>query len=80
MFGLSNLAGKQLWYITAPVSVPISAVKQVSLEDVKPGKLAMCFSGREYGFVRDQRGEFDSTKVLIPEGSSNAYHVGRQAR
>src|SRR6516164_3177590 len=48
VFGRSNLAGKQLWYITAPASVPISAVKQVSLQDVQLGKPALSLGGHDY--------------------------------
>lgn len=78
VFGQSNLAGKQLWYITAPASVPIGAVKQVYLQDVQLWKPALSFGGRDYGFVQDQAGEGNSTKVLIPEGNNNAYRVGRK--
>jgi hypothetical protein len=79
VFGRSNLTGKQLWYITAPASVPISAVKQVSLQDVQLGKPALSLDGRNYGFVQDQAGDRDFTKVLIPDGNSTAYRVGRNA-
>jgi hypothetical protein len=79
IFSRSNLAGKQLWYITAPASVPISAVKQVSLQNVQLGKPALAFGGREYGFVQDQVGEGGFTKVLIPEGNSDAYRIGEKA-
>jgi len=79
VFGRSNLAGKQLWYITAPASVPISAVKQVSLQDVQLGKPALSLGDRHYGFVQHQAGDSDFTKVLIPEGNSPAYRVGREA-
>jgi len=78
IFSRSNLAGKQLWYITAPASVPISAVKQVSLQDIQLGKPALAFGGREYGFVQDQVGEGGFTKVLIPEGNSDAYRIGEK--
>jgi hypothetical protein len=79
VFGRTNLAGKQLWYITAPASVPISAVKQVSLQDVELGKPALSFGGRNYGFVQGQAGERSFTKVLIPEENSTAYRIGRKA-
>lgn len=79
VFGRSNLAGKQLWYITAPASVPISAVKQVSLQDVQLGKPALSLGGRHYGFVQDQAADSGFTKVLIPEGNRAAYSVGRKA-
>jgi hypothetical protein len=78
IFSRSNLAGKQLWYITAPASVPISAVKQVYLQDIQLGKPALAFGGREYGFVQDQVGEEGFTKVLIPEGNSDAYRIGEK--
>jgi DNA-directed RNA polymerase I subunit RPA34.5 len=79
VFSRTNLAGKQLWYITAPASVPISAVKQVSLQDVQLGKPALSLGGRDYGFVQDQAGDRSFTNVLIPEENSTAYRVGREA-
>jgi hypothetical protein len=79
VFSRTNLAGKQLWYITAPASVPISSVKQVSLQDVQLGKPALSLGGRDYGFVQDQAGDRSFTNVLIPEENSTAYRVGREA-
>jgi hypothetical protein len=79
VFGRTNLAGKQLWYITAPASVPISAIKQVSLQDVQLGNPSLSLDGCDFGFVQDQAGDRSFTKVLIPEENSTAYRVGRKA-
>lgn len=78
VFSSSNLAGKQLWYITAPVSVPISAVKQVSLRDVQLGRPALSLNGHHYGFVEEQAGDVGNSKALIPDGKSTMYRVGRE--
>jgi hypothetical protein len=77
VFSPSNLAGKQLWYITAPASVPISAVKQVSLRDVQLGRPALSLNGHDYGFVQEQAGNQSNTKVLIPDGESTLYRFGK---
>jgi hypothetical protein len=77
VFSPSNLAGKQLWYITAPASVPISAVKEVSLQNVQVGKPALSLNGREYGFVQGHADEKGCTKIMVPDGNSTGYHLGK---
>jgi DNA-directed RNA polymerase I subunit RPA34.5 len=78
VFSPSSLAGKQLWYITAPASVPIGVVKQVSLRDVQLGRPALSLNGRDYGFAQEQTGDRGNTKVLIPDGKSTLYRVGKR--
>jgi len=77
VFSASNLAGKQLWYITAPASVPISSVKQVSLEDVQLGKPALSLNGYEYGFVQEIAEDRGRDNFLIPDKSHTAYRIGK---
>jgi hypothetical protein len=77
VFSSSNLAGKQLWYITAPASVPISSVKEVSLQNVQLGKPALSLNGREYGFVQGHADEKGCAKIMVPDGNSPGYHIGK---
>ena len=60
------LAAKQLWYITAPASVPISSIRSVSLRDVQAGRPAITVHGQSYGFVRPDSGADAHTRVLVP--------------
>jgi hypothetical protein len=77
VFGSSNMTGKQLWYITAPASVPISAVKQVSLENVHQGKSVLSLNGQEYGFVQDQTKDKGYTKIMVPNEKGTMYRIGK---
>jgi hypothetical protein len=76
MFRNQNLSGKQVWYITAPASVPIGAIKRVSLKDVQLGKPSLSVNGNKYGFVPDKVEEKGSTKVMIPYDNGGSYRLG----
>jgi hypothetical protein len=65
IFSPANLAGKQIWYITAPSTVPISSIKSVNLSAVAAGKPAMEIDGNEYGFVKDERTDAH-TRLVVP--------------
>ncbi|KAH0566379.1 hypothetical protein GP486_000237 [Trichoglossum hirsutum] len=47
----ANLAGKQIWHITVPASVPVDALKEVSVERVMNGEAVFSHGGSDYGFV-----------------------------
>jgi DNA-directed RNA polymerase I subunit RPA34.5 len=60
-------SGQEIWYITAPASVPLSALKQVNLRDVAQGQAVLTYKEQQYAFVEDKEGTADSTRILIPE-------------
>lgn len=76
-FSNQNLAGKQVWYITAPASVPISAIKKVSLQDVSLGKPSVFLNGQDYGFVENKTEDRGHAKIMIPDKSSSTYRLGK---
>ncbi|RDW67981.1 hypothetical protein BP6252_09377 [Coleophoma cylindrospora] len=78
LFTKSNLEGKQIWYITAPASVPISAIEEVSLKAMKKGKPAVTHNGEDYGFVEDTEDK-TYTKILVPNGSEDGYKATSNA-
>ncbi|KAK5201776.1 hypothetical protein LTR16_001514 [Cryomyces antarcticus] len=69
-----NLAGKQVWYITAPASVAITAIKDVSLEAVRKGKSVLQHEGIDYGFVMDASGG-ETARLLLPSDSDEKYRA-----
>jgi hypothetical protein len=75
-FSAASVKGKQLWYITAPAAVPISVIKEVSLEKVQRGAPAITHNGVEYGFVADQVDETGQTRVMVPESNGKGYRLG----
>jgi DNA-directed RNA polymerase I subunit RPA34.5 len=65
-----SLAGKQIWHITAPASVPLSSIKEVNIDAVKSGDLIMVHNDRHYGFTNSPE---DSQDLLLPENNGSSY-------
>lgn len=76
LFSPSNLTGRQIWYITAPASVPISAIKKVSLKDAQGGKPALSHNGEEYGFVQNEVEDNRYSRIMLPDEAGSSYHLG----
>jgi hypothetical protein len=75
LFRKSNLAGKQIWYFTAPASVPVSSIEQMSLQDAKEGNPIFSHEGSEYGFIQDSAADTTYTKIMVPNTSDNGYRI-----
>lgn len=74
----SKLAGKQIWYITAPASLPITSIKSVALKDVQKGKPVATINGESYGFQKDEGTEKDNTKLLVPSREGGRYETSKR--
>ncbi|RDL32554.1 uncharacterized protein BP5553_09010 [Venustampulla echinocandica] len=61
--------GKQIWYFTAPASVPISSIKKMSLSGVKAREKVCSHDGNDYGFVQDVANDGTEAKIMVPHGS-----------
>ncbi|PQE13381.1 hypothetical protein CJF31_00008396 [Rutstroemia sp. NJR-2017a BVV2] len=75
LFGDSNLEGKQIWYITAPASVSIDTIKDMSLRGARSGKVVLSQKGNEYGFVEDTAENKTYTKLMLPNKAKNGYRI-----
>ena len=70
----SNLQGKQLWHVTAPESVPISLVKEVSKKNFGNGASILDYHGARYGLVPESEVEQASSQaLLLPSIQTNDY-------
>ncbi|KAI9844500.1 MAG: hypothetical protein M1837_005583 [Sclerophora amabilis] len=74
-FSKSNLAGKQIWYITAPDSVPVEELKEVALDSVASSQPVLRHNGREYGFVPDNNSARDRSRLLVPDDEGVGYRL-----
>lgn len=74
-FKKSNLEGKQIWYFTAPASVPISALKATSLAALKNGEKVVSHDNLEYGFMQDTAEDRTYTKIMVPNSSDDGYKI-----
>jgi hypothetical protein len=77
IFKKSNLDGKQIWYFTAPASVPISTVEHMSWLDVKNGNAVLNYEGGDYGFLHDSGEDKTHTKIMVPSSSDGGYRTGK---
>ncbi len=76
----SNLQGKQIWHITAPESVPITLVKEVSTQDISNGTSILEYHGAKYGLVLESDVEQTSGRaLLLPSSKTNAYRPSKTA-
>ena len=63
--------GKQIWHITLPANVPISALKEIDLDKVKNHETIFAHDGTDYGFAVGDESEVAATSLLLP--SANGY-------
>ncbi|KAI4126557.1 MAG: hypothetical protein LQ338_003675 [Usnochroma carphineum] len=73
LFSDVNLRGKQIWHITAPKSVPISSIKEVSIEKVSTGGSIMSHDGADYGLVTEADDDGVEKVLLVPSPGDNIY-------
>ncbi|PVH88007.1 hypothetical protein DL98DRAFT_224718 [Cadophora sp. DSE1049] len=78
MLKKSSLEGKQIWYFTAPASVPISSIEAMSLLDAKNGKSILTHGGDDYGFMKDSAEDTTYTRIMVP-GSDTGYKAASKA-
>jgi DNA-directed RNA polymerase I subunit RPA34.5 len=71
------LEGKQIWYITAPASVPLSSIEQVSLRDIEKNKKVLSHMGNDYGFIQDAAEVKTYSKIMTPNSSDDGYRTGK---
>ncbi|KAH7369836.1 DNA-directed RNA polymerase I subunit RPA34.5-domain-containing protein [Rhexocercosporidium sp. MPI-PUGE-AT-0058] len=70
MLKKSSLEGKQIWYFTAPASVPISSIKAMSLLDATNGKSVLTHDGNDYGFIKDSVEDTAYTRIMVPSSDA----------
>lgn len=76
IFAPSNLQGKQIWHITAPASVPISLVKEVSEVNLRDGSSVLSYEDTEYGLMSDVV-DIQNNTLLLPSAQSNDYRPSK---
>ncbi|KAK0517457.1 hypothetical protein JMJ35_000612 [Cladonia borealis] len=70
MFSPTNLAGKEIWHITAPSSVPISSIKEVSQQSILSRSSILTYKGSDYGLIPNSGTE---EALLLPSAEDNDY-------
>ncbi|GAD96831.1 conserved hypothetical protein [Paecilomyces variotii No. 5] len=62
---LSDLPGKQVFHITAPASLPLSSIKEVSLAKVLSGEPVLEHKGVKYGIPADTISQQDADEKIL---------------
>ncbi|KAL8844417.1 MAG: hypothetical protein Q9176_001327 [Flavoplaca citrina] len=68
-----SLPGKQIWYITAPASVPLSLIKDVSIRNDTARASILSDKTAEYGLIEEPNGENGENLLLIPSPENIGY-------
>lgn len=72
---LSDLRGKQIYHISAPASLPLSKVKEISMSKIMKGEPILEFDGVKYGIPAESITEEGSEgkKLLVYNESTQTY-------
>jgi hypothetical protein len=75
VFARAKMEGKQLWYFTAPASIPIEVVEklEIPLERAQKGLSILSHNGDDYGVAFEDASTSRSIKLLIPNKAGDAY-------
>lgn len=60
-----NLFGKEIWHITAPLSIPISQIQSVAFDAVQTGKPVLTHKNTDYILAEDTTG-IDTAALFLP--------------
>ncbi|KAM5462853.1 hypothetical protein MferCBS49748_006245 [Microsporum ferrugineum] len=75
---LSNLDGKQLWHITAPMGVPVSSIESLAVNAISGGEPVLTHKGTAYRLQENQLGVEKQKSLLIPGKDGNVYRRQRR--
>jgi hypothetical protein len=71
----SNLEGKQVWYFTAPASLPITVLKdmEIDLTKAQSGGGLLTHNGDAYGLDLEPYATSTQIQLLIPSNGGEKY-------
>ncbi|XXH01506.1 hypothetical protein Hte_007866 [Hypoxylon texense] len=74
-FSKTNLEGKQVWYFTAPASLPITVLKdtEIDLSKAVTGDALLQHNGDDYGLFHESEATNTQIQLLIPSPAGDNY-------
>lgn len=74
-FNKTNLEGKQVWYFTAPSSLPITVIKEMEIDLAKAtaGNPILNHQGDDYGLDLEADVATTQIQLLIPSKGGDKY-------
>jgi len=79
LFSPTYLASKQIWHLTLPAVIPISAIKNIMMDKILRGGTALVHNGSEYGFFSNTKAMQNHAHVLLPYSEQNDYRAAPKA-
>ncbi|KAL8999638.1 MAG: hypothetical protein Q9169_001598 [Polycauliona sp. 2 TL-2023] len=67
--------GKQIWYITAPASISVSLIKEVSTRQVAEGSSILSYKDAEYGLITEPDTKHGENMLLVPSFENKDYRI-----
>ena len=79
-FEKSKMEGKQIWYITAPASLPVTVVQDLTipLDAAQKGLPVLTHNGDDYRLAFDDPAAASSFRLLIPNKKGHEYSERKQ--
>lgn len=76
-FSKAQMQGKQVWYITAPASLPITMMQDLTipLDDADEGKPILTHNGEDYSAAYENSATSSSFRLLIPNKKGDEYSL-----
>jgi hypothetical protein len=75
LFSPTNRASKQVWHLTLPAAIPISAIKATSMDRILRGSTVVTHNGSEYGFFSNTKTIQNRAHVFLPNPEHNDYRA-----
>lgn len=77
IFKDAQTQGKQIWYFTAPASVPIEVIQKqaIPLDKMQSGKPFLTHNGYDYTGAFEDPSTVRTIKLLIPAKTANEYEL-----
>lgn len=76
-FSKAQLEGKQVWYITAPASLPVTVVQDLTIpmDQAQKGLPVLSHNGEDYRMAFDNPAASSSFRLLIPNKNGDEYSL-----
>lgn len=77
IFQDAQTQGKQIWYFTAPASLPIEVIQKhpIPLDKIQSGKSFVAHNGDDYNGAFEDASTVHTIKLLIPSKEGNQYQL-----
>jgi hypothetical protein len=78
-FSEAKQQGKQIWYFTAPASIPIEVVEklEIPLDRAQKGQSILSHNGDDYGVAFEDASTARTIKLVIPNKNGDQYRMSK---